>query len=109
MTEHLLKAGAENVNDVYVEKDDPASKRDYSYTRVPSLATAGSIAVENGKPHTVARADSSLTIPVREKLRLLFLLTMHSTLQLMERSTIVQKLIRAIHQLVQHLRQIHLR
>lgn len=62
-----VKAGAENVNDVYVEKDDPASKRDYSYTRVPSLATAGSIAVENGKPHTVARADSSLTIPVKGK------------------------------------------
>lgn len=62
-----VKAGAENVNDVYVEKDDPASKRDYSYTRVPSLATAGSIAVENGKPHTVARADSSLTIPVNGK------------------------------------------
>lgn len=62
-----IKAGAENVNDVYVEKDDPASKRDYSYTRVPSLATAGSIAVENGKPHTVARADSSLTIPVKGK------------------------------------------
>ena len=57
-----VKAGAENV-----EKDDPASKRDYSYTRVPSLATAGSIAVENGKPHTVARADSSLTIPVKGK------------------------------------------
>ena len=48
-----VKAGAENVNDVYVEKDDPASKRDYSYTRVPSLTTTGSIAVENGKPHTV--------------------------------------------------------
>lgn len=62
-----VKAGAENVNDVYVEKDDPASKRDYSYTRVPSLATAGSIEVENGKPHTVARADSSLTIPVKGK------------------------------------------
>lgn len=62
-----VKAGTENVNDVYVEKDDPASKRDYSYTRVPSLATAGSIAVENGKPHTVARADSSLTIPVKGK------------------------------------------
>lgn len=62
-----VKTGAENVNDVYVEKDDPASKRDYSYTRVPSLATAGSIAVENGKPHTVARADSSLTIPVKGK------------------------------------------
>lgn len=62
-----VKAGAENVNDVYVEKDDPASKRDYSYTRVPSLATAGSIAVENRKPHTVARADSSLTIPVKGK------------------------------------------
>lgn len=62
-----VKAGAENVNDVYVEKDDPASKRDYSYTRVPSLATAGSIAVENGKPHTVARTDSSLTIPVKGK------------------------------------------
>ena len=62
-----VKVGAENVNDVYVEKDDPASKRDYSYTRVPSLATAGSIAVENGKPHTVARADSSLTIPVKGK------------------------------------------
>lgn len=62
-----VKAGVENVNDVYVEKDDPASKRDYSYTRVPSLATAGSIAVENGKPHTVARADSSLTIPVKGK------------------------------------------
>lgn len=62
-----VKAGAENVNDVYVEKDDPASKRDYSYTRVPSLTTAGSIAVENGKPHTVARADSSLTIPVKGK------------------------------------------
>lgn len=62
-----VKAGAENVNDVYVEKDDPASKRDYSYTRVPSLATAGSIAVENGKPHTVARANSSLTIPVKGK------------------------------------------
>lgn len=62
-----VKADAENVNDVYVEKDDPASKRDYSYTRVPSLATAGSIAVENGKPHTVARADSSLTIPVKGK------------------------------------------
>lgn len=62
-----VKAGAENVNDVYVEKDDPASKRDYSYTRVSSLATAGSIAVENGKPHTVARADSSLTIPVKGK------------------------------------------
>ena len=62
-----VKAGAENVNDVYVEKDDPAFKRDYSYTRVPSLATAGSIAVENGKPHTVARADSSLTIPVKGK------------------------------------------
>jgi len=62
-----VKAGAENVNDVYVEKDDPASKRDYSYTRVPSLATAGSIAVENGKSHTVARADSSLTIPVKGK------------------------------------------
>ncbi len=62
-----VKAGAENVNDVYVEKDDPASKRDYSYTRVPSLATAGSIAVENGKPHTVVRADSSLTIPVKGK------------------------------------------
>lgn len=62
-----VKAGAENVNDVYVEKDDPASKRDYSYTRVPSLATAGSIAVENGKPHTVARADSSLTISVKGK------------------------------------------
>lgn len=62
-----VKAGAENVNDVYVEKDDQASKRDYSYTRVPSLATAGSIAVENGKPHTVARADSSLTIPVKGK------------------------------------------
>lgn len=62
-----VKAGSENVNDVYVEKDDPASKRDYSYTRVPSLATAGSIAVENGKPHTVARADSSLTIPVKGK------------------------------------------
>lgn len=62
-----VKAGAENVNDVYVEKDDSASKRDYSYTRVPSLATAGSIAVENGKPHTVARADSSLTIPVKGK------------------------------------------
>ena len=62
-----VKAGAENVNDVYVEKDDPASKRDYSYTRVPSLVTAGSIAVENGKPHTVARADSSLTIPVKGK------------------------------------------
>ena len=62
-----VKAGAENVNDVYVEKDDPASKRDYSYTRVPSLATAGSIAVENGKPHTVARADSSLTSPVKGK------------------------------------------
>lgn len=62
-----VKAGAENVNDVYVEKDDPASKRDYSYTRVPSLATAGSIAVENGKPHTVARADSSFTIPVKGK------------------------------------------
>lgn len=62
-----VKAGADNVNDVYVEKDDPASKRDYSYTRVPSLATAGSIAVENGKPHTVARADSSLTIPVKGK------------------------------------------
>lgn len=62
-----VKAGAENVNDVYVEKDDPASKRDYSYTRVPSLATAGIIAVENGKPHTVARADSSLTIPVKGK------------------------------------------
>lgn len=62
-----VKAGVDNVNDVYVEKDDPASKRDYSYTRVPSLATAGSIAVENGKPHTVARADSSLTIPVKGK------------------------------------------
>ena len=62
-----VKAGAENVNDVYVEKDDPASKRDYSYTRVPSLTTTGSIAVENGKPHTVARADSSLTIPVKGK------------------------------------------
>ena len=62
-----VKAGAENVNDVYVEKDDPASKRDYSYTRVPSLTTAGNIAVENGKPHTVARADSSLTIPVKGK------------------------------------------
>lgn len=62
-----VKAGAENVNDVYVEKDDPASKRDYSYTRVPSLATTGNIAVENGKPHTVARADSSLTIPVKGK------------------------------------------
>ena len=65
-----VKAGAENVNDVYVEKDDPASKRDYSYTRVPSLATAGSIAVENGKPHTVARADSSLTIPVKGKAKI---------------------------------------
>lgn len=62
-----VKAGVDNVNDVYVEKDDPASKRDYSYTRVPSLATAGSIAVENGKPHTVARADSSLIIPVKGK------------------------------------------
>lgn len=62
-----VKAGAENVNDVYVEKDDPASKRDYSYTRVPSLTTTGNIAVENGKPHTVARADSSLTIPVKGK------------------------------------------
>lgn len=62
-----VKAGAENVNDVYVEKDDPASKRNYSYTRVPSLTTTGSIAVENGKPHTVARADSSLTIPVKGK------------------------------------------
>lgn len=62
-----VKADAENVNDVYVEKDDPASKRDYSYTRVPSLATTGIIAVENGKPHTVARADSSLTIPVKGK------------------------------------------
>ncbi len=62
-----VKAGVDNVNDVYVEKDDPASKRDYSYTRVPSLTTAGSIAVENGKPHTVARADSSLTIPVKGK------------------------------------------
>ena len=62
-----VKAGVDNVNDVYVEKDDPASKRDYSYTRVPSLATAGSIAVENGKPQTVARADSSLTIPVKGK------------------------------------------
>ena len=65
-----VKAGAENVNDVYVEKDDPASKRDYSYTRVPSLATAGSIAVENGKPHTVARADSSLTNPVKGKAKI---------------------------------------
>ena len=36
-----VKAGAENVNDVYVEKDDPASKRDYSYTRVPSLTKIG--------------------------------------------------------------------
>ena len=62
-----VKADVENVNDVYVEKDDPASKRDYSYTRVPALTTAGSIAVENGKPHTVARADSSLTIPVKGK------------------------------------------
>ena len=62
-----VKAGVDNVNDVYVEKDDPASKRDYSYTRVPSLTTTGSIAVENGKPHTVARADSSLTIPVKGK------------------------------------------
>lgn len=65
-----VKAGAENVNDVYVEKDDPASKRDYSYTRVPSLTTTGSIAVENGKPHTVARADSSLTIPVKGKAKI---------------------------------------
>lgn len=65
-----VKAGAENVNDVYVEKDDPASKRDYSYTRVPSLTTTGSIAVENGKPHTVARADSSLTIPVNGKAKI---------------------------------------
>lgn len=65
-----VKAGAENVNDVYVEKDDPASKRDYSYTRVPSLATTGIIAVENGKPHTVARADSSLTIPVKGKAKI---------------------------------------
>ena len=65
-----VKAGVDNVNDVYVEKDDPASKRDYSYTRVPSLATAGSIAVENGKPHTVARADSSLTIPVKGKAKI---------------------------------------
>ena len=62
-----VKAGVDNVNDVYVEKDDPASKRDYSYTRVPSLTTTGNIAVENGKPHTVARADSSLTIPVKGK------------------------------------------
>ena len=65
-----VKAGAENVNDVYVEKDDPASKRDYSYTRVPSLTTTGNIAVENGKPHTVARADSSLTIPVKGKAKI---------------------------------------
>lgn len=65
-----VKAGVDNVNDVYVEKDDPASKRDYSYTRVPSLTTTGSIAVENGKPHTVARADSSLTIPVKGKAKI---------------------------------------
>ena len=66
-----VKAGVDNVNDVYVEKDDPASKRDYSYTRVPSLTTTGSIAVENGKPHTVARADSSLTIPVKGKAKII--------------------------------------
>ena len=65
-----VKAGVDNVNDVYVEKDDPASKRDYSYTRVPSLTTTGSIAVENGKPHTVAGADSSLTIPVKGKAKI---------------------------------------
>ncbi len=83
--------------------------RDYSYTRVPSLTTTGNIAVENGKPHTVARADSSLTIPVKGKAKVAISTYYAFNFTVNGRSTIVQKLIRVIHQLVQHLRQIHLR
>ncbi|MGN0318537.1 MAG: pectinesterase family protein [Lachnospira sp.] len=59
-----VKEGGNNVNEVYVEVADPASKRTYGYADIETLKTAGNIAVETGKPHCVAQAGSSLTIPV---------------------------------------------
>lgn len=62
-----VKAGVDNVDDVYVEVADPASKRDYSYADIPNLEKTGTVEVEVGKPHTVGRADSTVKIPLTGK------------------------------------------
>lgn len=59
-----VKANVENIDNVFVEYADPASKRDYNYASIPNMDTTGSVAVETGKTHTVAKQDATIKIPV---------------------------------------------
>ena len=62
-----VQEGADNTNDVFVEISDPTAKRDFAYTDIPNLETTGKVAVETGKAHVQAQADSSIKIPVSGK------------------------------------------
>lgn len=66
-----VQAGEENKDDVYVEYADPASKRDIGYADIPNLNCTGNVAVETGKTHTVAKQDSTITIPVSGQARVI--------------------------------------
>jgi len=59
-----VQEGRENTNDVYLEVSDPTAKREISYTDIENLEKTGNVAVESGKAHCVGRADSTVTIPV---------------------------------------------
>lgn len=39
-------------------------QRDYNYASIPNMDTTGSVAVETGKTHTVAKQDATIKIPV---------------------------------------------
>lgn len=62
--------GRENTNDVYLEVSDPTAKREISYTDIENLEKTGNVAVESGKAHCVGRADSTVTIPVSGKAKI---------------------------------------
>ncbi len=63
-----VQAGAENVDEVFVEVPN-SEVTTYSYDEIPTLSTTGSVAVETGKPHCVAGAGATITIPVSVKSR----------------------------------------
>ncbi len=65
-----VQEGRENTNDVYLEVSDPTAKREISYTDIENLEKTGNVAVESGKAHCVGRADSTVTIPVSGKAKI---------------------------------------
>ena len=62
-----VKEGVENTNDVYLEITDPEGNREYSYEDIEKFEKTGSVAVESGKKHCIANANSTVTVPVNGK------------------------------------------